>query len=641
MEKLKEHSLGILLSVLVGLVYLTPHLVIPYMQRSHMKDYNYTYRPIHGDWNNYEGTPANQFLKGRWVVKGYAWEHRNDPTVFPPVLTTLAAGILARISGSSTNGFVFGRFFWNFSVAFLIYLLLYLLTGKTFLSAAGMVFSSVAAVASQKAGILYAFIAKRSIDIADLWRSLSALLPNHNMDYVAIHVIFFMTAVIFLYMALKTEKMIYFILCGIAGGGLFYVVLYHWTTFLGALLLALVYFIIRREVKKAAGLSVSLAVMATLAVPWLVQYRLWRNGPAFADFSKSHSVFYGRDMDPLSIMYLFLLAAVYFIVRKKNSASYLTIAFIMVSAVLLRNMQIVTNFTVYPCGWWVKVLDFFISILLIYALSELVDSKKMPRLNKYYRIIVGLAAALILFVSFWRQVTLSADEYTYSRQVFSKGYYEAYDWLNRNTDKDSVVLTLFGEANADMLAVTHNLIYNGYFNYNMYTMSEGERLNKFYAALKLFGVPAGRLRQMLDISDDAFRKQAECDSRKAKMDMVTYEATELPVTLFTWRYKWYKPFYSYNFEKNKHVFNSTILERIKSGDNVTYIPEDIKDDMVRTYADYASDIKTLLGKYRVDYLLAGPFERKVGDPSFPGNSRFFSKVYANEYVQIYKVNSSK
>lgn len=650
MMNIKKHFLGIFFSVLVGLIYLSPHLIIPFMQRKYMNNesYQYTYRSLFKDWNNYEGTPAGQFLKDGQVAEGVVWEHRNGPSVFPPVIPTFMVGITARLFGSVTNSFIFGKFLWNFSAAMLIYVFLFLITKNSTLSSIGTIFASIGSFTTQAGSQIHSlFEGFRSAQ--NTFQPFLSMLPNQNFDYYSIHIIFFLIAVIFFYLAFKSQRKSYLILTGIAGGSLFYVVPYYWTTFIGGVVLTAGYFFIKRDVKNLFNFSLVLILMIIIAIPYAIEYSQWKDMPAAADFITSHTCYFGRTIDPLSIAYLIFIALVYYLIGNKKTAEFQTISFLSVSAILWRNVQVIIGYNINPVLWTARVLDILIIILTIYFIHCFTIKNyniKISILNnigewvlKYYKSIGMAIACVFILSSFWNMTKYSTDPYIYKEKTFLPGYAEAYKWLNGNTERDSTVLTLLTEANDDLPVYTHNLSYCAFFNINIYTVPEKERLERFYIASRTMGVTGQTLKYLLDLGDDGHNKQLESELKKIKMDLIAYEAAELPIALLLFRYKWYRPYYNYNFEKDLHIFKPEILKRIEKGEFIVYIPEDIKLRMIEDYKYYCTQESwKLFKKYRLNYVLVGPFEKKIGNTEYLEKNGYLKKVYENDYgVQIYKV----
>lgn len=644
MFNLKRHLLGIFFAFLIGLLYVSPFLIIPRMQKIYLPDQS-NYRPISGDWNNYEGAPAKQVLQGRLIKKGYVWEHRNDSFIFPPLISSFLVGTNALVFGSLLNSFIFGRFLWNFLAAILIYIFMYLVTKKSFLSSMGMVFASLCAVQTLM-GSQIKVLFSNFHNYKEALVSFINMLPNENFDYISLNFIFFLLAMIIFYLALKNSKKLYLIATAIIGGALFYTLPYYWTTFCGGIFLAVIYFLIKRDFKKSFNFTLILGLILIIGLPWLINYHFWETTSVAKDLIKSHGYFFGRNIDPLTVVYLFFLIFVNCILKDRSSSGFRAISFLLLSAIFLRNIQLIFGYSNYPCGWTVKVADILIYILFFYFIYSLIQHNYresiFPKniaglISKYYKPF-GMFFVLFVFIfSFWHKLNISFDPEIYRNQVFSPGYFEAYQWLDNNTEKDSTVLTLYSRANDDLITMTHNFPFCAFFNYNLYNIAEKERLDRFYIACKLTGVNNNTFRDFLELTDNASKKKGAFSEKEWGTDLVYSEAVGLPVSLFIWKYKWYKPFYNYNFDRRNHIFEKGILERVEKGEAVIYIPQDVKAKLADDYANFTNEIPELLKVYRLDYILVGLFEKQIGSVEGLEENNLFETVYKNQFVKIFKV----
>ena len=107
-------------------------------------------------------------------------------------------------------------------------------------------------------------------------------------------------------------------------------------------------------------------------------------------------------------------------------------------------------------------------------------------MTNYEKLIVIVVGVLVLFltlnvfISEWRVARIEAKNYTVDPFLM-----EAYEWLNKNTPKDSVILALALESNVDIPVYTHNRIFLARAANTI--AGEEEILERYFLSRSLFG----------------------------------------------------------------------------------------------------------------------------------------------------------
>ncbi len=94
-------------------------------------------------------------------------------------------------------------------------------------------------------------------------------------------------------------------------------------------------------------------------------------------------------------------------------------------------------------------------------------------------------------------------------------------------------------------------------------------------------------------------------------------------------------FARYN-ENQPYHFPPEVRARIHKGFTL-YVPIDVRDEIRLKCLHYQSEpLASLLARYRIDYVLYGPYEKKISKPDFDRYGGF-ALVYDEDGTEIYQV----
>jgi len=418
---------------------------------------------------------------------------------------------------------------------------------------------------------------------------------------------FFILSLYFAYKAIsaETKRKIFVILAGIFYGLLFYLYLYFWvftTIFLGMFFLAL---LIRK--KKTEALSI-FAVGVTgwiMSIPFWINYLNLRDLPNYWQLIEKNGIEVGRAFQ-LGIWKLYLvmaamIALVVWLGRKFAAmpnlrlprfdlAATFLVTLITAGAVVF-NIQIVTGYNVQSDHWISRVLAITHGVIfsvLFYYLYLVVRERfsslfNRVRLGKILAIL-GIVVLLSMISNLvFNRIVYNAENawrYTVMPELLV-----AYEWLDANTPKDSVIATPSLKTNIDLPVYTHTRIF---LPRAMNTLApEEEILERLYITYKLFGIEPINLYELLQSDLTIFQILGE---RYRSKELDSYLKNE-----------------PYNF------------------------PPEVLEEILSEYVHYKlSDAIP----YKLDYIFVGPREKEIGI-----NTEWLKeheKVYDRDGVLIYK-----
>ncbi|MBI4121181.1 MAG: hypothetical protein HY457_02925 [Parcubacteria group bacterium] len=396
----------------------------------------------------------------------------------------------------------------------------------------------------------------------------------------------------------ENKKKLFMALGGIFYGLLFYLYFYYWvfaTIFLGLLFLVLL------ATKNYSGARTIFFIGFAgiiVSIPfWINQYYL-NALPAYEDIMSRMGIEEGHGVRWfLWKTYILLLSmaglAIYFGTKFSKKILGYFLATLAVTGIIAYNINVVTGFTIQSDHWGNKVFliinGMLLPPLLYYAwlsIAPYVKSKYAFNTAKVFSVIAVILVALLtthVVESSVKENKKNALSYTVSGPVM-----DAYEWLTKNTTKDSVVMTPSIETNIELAGYTHNRVFQARAQNNL--ASKEEVLERMYITHTLFGVAAEKFSQVLNTHLGVFNFFTE-----------EYNSRALDSHLRPERY----PIY--------------------------VLPKEVLYDLLQTYERYALPQKM---PYRLDYIFVGPRERALSiDEEY---LKRYAIVYDDKGVVIYK-----
>ena len=582
------------LSVIVSLIFGLPHIIMGIS----VKNYNPLALDMKSD-TNYDnliyGAGVRDFKDGHFIPTDFhTFEHKDKGIYKFDPMPIMMVGVFSKILSSVEAAFIFSDFFFPPLIFILLVFLAFILTKNENISIA----ASLAVITASKAfhiyrpalwpGIMYEFITK------GLWSPLFfSRLMNPEASYI-----FFALAVIFVYFSLSKQEYKYTILAGIFFGLLFNVYLYYWTFIIAGLSILLFILLIKNKkdikinIKKYATI---IGIGLVMSIPfWVNHFRIKSNPEYFLDLFIRLGLEFGRYIDGYTMPFIAILLLFSFLYKNKDFNFYFMASF-FAGGIILINSQIITGFSLYSSHWIDMVMNSWTAIMFFVLISRfLAKFRKTKRARYWPNIIEWALIFLIITHAAWVQARFSfesKDSYSISNEEK-----DLFSWVDKNTPNDSVIMAASLKYNNMIPGLTHSNIFFPYSNPTLASTKEIE--DRFLITFKLYDMP-------VEYVETQFSDVRKVNSIEDKLQMYIFYSTNCSVIR--------KGFYTYPDPDCNKALNEPTINKYK----------ELKFD------------KSLLFRYRLDYVLVTPFERQfTNELAYP----FLEKVFWNKDFILYKVN---
>ncbi len=600
----------ILSALLCAVIFSLPNFLMPVLRG----DGAYTPLLVK-DVNTYAVDQTMLYAPGiRDVMDGHLIA--NDPAIFEnkdrlsflaPLFPTLFLGIMSVLAGSVQATFMLGSFVFPFIAFILVYFLFYEATKSR----------NASLLSSFCVSLGFNFIANMPVTAETIRFYLGRLFLNPiepinylgRLPHIQFTFILLLLSLIFIYLTLERKKVSYAAAGGIMLGVLFYSYFYYWTAILAAVGILFLVSMAKRDFRTAGNMVVISVVGAVLAAPYIANLFVMASSESYADIGSRLGLESGFEV-LLPVKYLAVYLIFAGLTRKRNNFFWLVSSAFMAGIALII-MPVLTGFGIQSRHYDTTLLAPLSAMALVYAFRELsIGDHKRPVLSQMSdfirtnsRNITLVVALFLVVVSFYSQAAYAFNAY---RAFGLKGEYkEVYDWLNENTEKDSVVFTMSVEQNSLIPVYTHNNVFipNGFFS----PYSDEEILERLFIVYRLFGVTPEYLEGLMENGDSA-RRYNGMRERLEESDQALFESAYWNL------YPFHEKFI------NERIIQSELLgEMDKAG---------IYKAMLDYYRNFTPDME----KYRIDYMMAGEYERSVSDFEPPSGFRL---LWSNEKISIY------
>lgn len=481
----REHWVGIIISLLVGVVIAAPAVIwrtsagykgIPLLKQNTESHYIAQVQEVYeGDFGL-----GNPFLGG---------ELKKAPYLFPP-LSPLLLGIFGKLTGLSATDFIMVfRFFATSLLAFFIYLLSFAVSGR----------KTVGWVAAPFAMLAYALVDPGHI--VDLlnpsgWSQEKTFIDYGRPTNPQISSLFFFGYLLALWNYIRdTSKKYLGVLSTVILGLSFYVYLYTWSfalVFNGILFL---FFVWRKDwvhVKRLVYITIGAIV---IGIPYLAHTYASTLHPLYAETSPRFGFFHSRapELSRLSIIAIILYALGRKLLTTEGKTFFLVA---LVTAIVTVNEQIITGLYIFNHHWhW-----YYVTPLVIIFLTTLLFAS-LERIS-WGRKAYPFMACFLIFVFFYNGTVTQRISYATFLPVVTdeQRYAPMFEWLRSQTTKQATVFAS-NDAMSLIPAVTSANVY--YHGTGIYTLvSTKQLLHTYLVNTYLKGIPSAEIRSYLEKNRD-------------------------------------------------------------------------------------------------------------------------------------------
>lgn len=609
----------VLASISVGFVNGFEHILNAKFLATEGKNYFPFLSGEHRDVIYGIGTRIRDVLDGHLIVSDRnIYEYIDFPAIWPP-LSPLFFLPFKIFTNSIIDVLVITSFIFPLMFCLLFFILYYCLSGKKWLS---LFFATLTS--------LYPFWSihlppPNLTLLKTLWNTIYPLTSSPEAHLISTHgwesfippLILFLLCSILVHLSFIKNKKYLAILTGLVYALNAYAYPYHFIYLSATLGVLCIFFILKMDKKALKQILIIFFSGLFFLIPFFINQIEIRNLPQYWDVFSRYGVEVGRNFRwehwqrYLWNIFLSIIILVWGARNNKKITSYFIASFLL-SIILALNMQVVLGFSVQTDHWASRDtlwgLNFAYFVLIWWAVDYL---KKKYKLSKIFLPILAIALLVSLFANTIHFSIVKAKE-NYRYYTLPQNILDAYNWLNKNTPVDSVIMTPSLTNNYLIPYYTHNRIYlpSAYGS----VAPEEEAIERLYIVYKFFEVDEKYLDRVLNpdlvniIEEGVDKKSLEAYETKGIM------------YLFSDKYI-VKGLYAHTKNDTKN-FESQL-------------PRENYEKIISNYKNF--ECSHCLEKYRIDYLFYGPNEKKITKIDLTKN-KFLNKIYYNNEVEIYKIN---
>ncbi len=621
------------LGLVVGLIFLWPNLLMPILQHSSSCHYSPLVTTTYELEETVYASGIREVFDGHLLVSdAQLFDNKRQPS-FIPRFPYLVLGLFAKILGSLPRLFMVCDFLFPALIFFLAYFLLYTLTKNPTVSTMGGV---VLLLGSHLVPYIPLQPQRLFSEIINYHSGLHPFNRFSRLPYDQFSFTILILSALLIYVALIARRKLLVLPAGVVSALTFYTYFYHYTFITAACSVTFITFLIQRRKQACLRMGIILFTMAVCSIPFWISYLDFKALPQYPDILMRM----GIEFKSLTILRLFVFAQVagYFLISwlivKKKDHRFWFLASFLAAGPLCYCIPIVIGFGIQSFHWSITALDPFIIIFISFVYGSLHEynyTSPMPSKisSLFIRSQKGICTILILFFVLYGLYTHTRYSITMHNQFcFPDALRDAFHWLNDHTSKDAVVASSSIHSINLIPAYTHC---NNYApNALMTVASSDEIVDRMCIAYRIFQVPEHYLEKVLTADDMLL------NLIRSAPDTRSIDPYDIEVAYWSGNYFHAKFAFGPWNKDQPYQFPKEIKDQI-SRYFTLYVPLDIRQHIRSVYTTYqAVDISYLLKKYRVDYLLYGPFEKAISTMDV-SHYDFVTCVYDADNIQIYKV----
>lgn len=462
MQFIKKNLVVLLLAFAVSLIYGSHNFFIPTFLDRETVSYFPVTPSSNWDEGGFYAQRANAAYNGQWKVGDINLaEYRNGPA-FLPMLNPVQLGVLGRVSGSVQNGFILA----DFLFPALIFLVLFFFAFEFFSSkAASLIFASLFTFSPLFAVYIPPIsLANAKLLISNIFPVFGS--PNalyfDRIEYPEVTFLIYISALYFVFRALRNKTRDNIILGGLFSGLTFYTYLFDWGYLLTGLSIMAVLYLCQKQYPEFKILFYIIFIASIVSIPYWINLLELKSLPQFKD------VFYRMGIEISDsfrwgsvwksyLRNILLVVLLWMTWRKKDKIGFNFITSFLLAYFVVVNIQVITGFQAQPDHWY-RIQYIFMALgvyMLLFWIYERLIKNRVSQKSAVYLTLI------FLFLFFSQQIY---TQYEFSRRdahlyAMPNKLIASYEWLNKNTQKNSVVGSVVFATNDELMLFTHNKIF--------------------------------------------------------------------------------------------------------------------------------------------------------------------------------------
>lgn len=585
MSLVKRNKPALVISLLIGLIFILPHFLIPSFLKSFKKYNPLILNPLKGQIafeETYTYLPATQeVLEGRFPRDSYIFEYKD---MFSPFIgetfSSLVMATLTKIFSSITLAFTIADFLFPLLIFLVLYFLMLDITKDKLLSivvGATILFvpEFFAAIPYPKALWKYFFN----------FRANQFLFFSRNFHPQLSFLIWFI-ALYFLYKALRSDKKRFVFLAGLFLGLLFYTYLFYWTFTWFSFVILFIFLWLINDFKLFRKMFFIGLLGLMIGSFYLFNLYMFRQSSLAVEFFEKMSYPIQTKLFLISLRYIVLAVITGGFLRREKGFLFW---FLLLSGSLLPALaQLVLKKNLEFDHFFYRALMPLGTINLFIIIGRI---KKHSSSKQYWRIVLLIFLGLLFLSGVLRQTTVAIK--TYNIYIRNEAKEEMLSWFNKNTEKDSVIACLDYDQILSIPAFTHNRTYTPMSNRSLASTEE---------ALRRYLEIAGFLKLDKDILTSLFFPQ------NTSLELDLKERANTLGALLVFKHYGQEP------SEFKQLFSNQLLKQ---------------------YQNLQKKGETDIFSFKIDFLLIGPLEKKLNKSELEKNNNL-KKVFENSDYAIYR-----
>ncbi len=567
---MRKIFLIIFLAAIYALIFTAPNLIV--------KNYSPTSSASAFDYKVIDdllyGAYYKDLQEGNFGLTDPAnYEHKDDALPWASMQFLIIGG-LAYLTGSIDTSLLIVIAVFSFLNFLIQYLFLKNLTKNSFISVLGVFLIPLTHVFMTSPSKILYFLFNYPLSDRFLWASI----PRRQVE-----MFFLFAPLLVFYLAYINKNKILAILSGLFVGLASETYVYYFTFEIAGIFLLFLFARYKKDMEEIKLIGTALISSLLFSLPYMLKTQFFNHDfPHSLEFLSRLGLSPYRSLTTIYISLFFVLFLIIFFVyfkltRKTDKTFYFLNAF-FIGNLLLYNQHIITGMQLQSWHWLTVTGRPWLLIMTLYLFSSANDKSTKKQLTNM------TVCMLILFVvgwSLWANIGVAKNLANYYQ--IDQEYYKAFDWLNKNTPKGSVVLSPSFIISANIPLRTHNNVYlvNGFHS----AAPDYELICRGLFSMKIFNISSEKIFN----PDSKQLMSAE--------NLLTY--------LFHMRY-YPEP------------------------------PKQLKQKFINIYKLSEVGLEDFLN-YKLDYILLGKKEKEMGLGITKVPSQ---KVYSDDGLEIYKVNAS-
>ncbi len=592
----KIRLITLTLALCVGVVFSLKNIVL-YSRTINNPQLFFT--PFSGGDNDTYGAQIREVFEGKlFSGDAYSYETRNKLPIHN-WLPILSLGLIAKVFNSVELVFILSDFFFPAILFILFVKFVYQLTQRYWVSVVTslstlFLFQLISKIPPVTKELAYKFW--QTITLKQPSSSYFSRLPPPQFTFT----IFFLFIISLYYTLTKKNKnKIIFLLPGVLSGLLAYIYFYHWTASLVMIVVCLGFNLLAKNKIVAKRLLITLLIALIISSGYF--YQIFSVN--LIDKQYQMGRIDGHFIEPLTTLRYGLLSIIIFWLVRKQALKQL-LASIFISAVILVNLQAIIGYTVSPGHWPNSTFEPLVVVSAGILLVEICNRLNRQKILNYFWI--------LLFPIFLYAILnqLGSAKSESSLYYLSPGEKRLYDWLNKNSPSDNVVLSFNKTISRRLPAITHQY---PYLPYGCLSQLSTEQIwERFNLASSIIQLKPEYIRWFLDNGPLVRHMFVDFYNYSWSSDLtgLDFPAKEREIISQT------NPFFTFG-----HL----------------YVPDNIKQANLNKIAEYTNlPIAERICRYRLDYLVLKDSEKLALTHLLDSN--IFQLVFQQENISLYQIN---